>query len=182
MSQTVLNIIDSNNSNQKLLVGVDQATGAYTPVQLAVSQVNGANVSATNPIPTVSTGGAFTPVTANSGGYSTWCASGATGGNPLLTETAVEVVVGQHALKGWDFTNFTQDTVYVQVFDLPNFDVTVGATPPKMIKPVPALSTWKETFDNEGIAFGNAITIAVTASLVGNTNPTAGTLANIFYR
>lgn len=91
-------------------------------------------------------------------------------------------MAGARALKGWDFTNFSADTVYVQVFDLPNFDVTVGVTPPKMIKPVAALNTWKETFDDEGISFANAITIAVTATLIGNTNPAAGILANIFYR
>lgn len=123
-------------------------------------------------------------LTANTtGGASTFSASGASGGNALLTNTPVAVKASAGNLYGFDFVNTGSAAAYVQLFDAAAGSVTLGTTAPKLSKWVPAGGAWEEKFAGDGkITFGTAITVAATTTATGNTAPVTGILANVTFK
>lgn len=120
-------------------------------------------------------------VASTTGGWSTYAALGGTG-NALLTSTAVAIKTSAGALGGVDFVNTGIAAAYVQIFDVASGSVTLGTTVPKMAKWVPAGGAWEEKFQDEGIAFTTAITVAATTTTTGLTAPSTGINANIEYK
>jgi hypothetical protein len=112
-----------------------------------------------------------TPVT--SGGLST--ASGSIG----ATVTAVKAGAGQ--LYGYYFYNPNASVAYVQVFDVATGSVTLGTTTPKLSLGIPAGSAANLDISN-GVAFGTAITIAITTTRAGSTGPGSTVDYNVLYK
>ena len=143
-----------------------------------------ANMANSSPV-TVATDQSAIPVTqaANTtGGVSTYAATGGTG-NALLTNTAAAIKTSAGNLYGFDFVNTGSAAAYVQIFDAAAGSVTLGTTPPKLSKWVPAGGSWEEKFTGEGkISFGTAITIAATSTPTGAGAPQSPILANVNFK
>lgn len=107
-----------------------------------------------------------------SGGLS--MASGTIG----ATKTAIKASAGQ--LYGYYIYNANASVVYVQVFNAASASVTLGTTAPDLSLGIPATSAANVEFTN-GIAFGTAITIAITTTRSGSTGPGSTVDYNIFY-
>jgi hypothetical protein len=211
LSLTPISVKDSANTPKPLVAYNDGTNSAFANVLLdnggalispatadnqATANTALASIAAKIPAKGLAAAAASTPVviasdqaavpvamTANtSGGASTFCANGASG-SPLLTNTLTAVKTSAGNLYGFDFVNTGNASAFVQLFDAAAGSVTLGTTPAKMAKWVPAGGSWEEKFGGEGkIAFGTAITMAATTTASGNTAPGTGILANVTFK
>jgi hypothetical protein len=94
------------------------------------------------------------------------------------TATSVKASAGQ--VFGWYIYNSNTSVAYVQFFNLATGSVTLGTTTPFFSLGIPAGSGANVLFGT-GIAFGTAITIAITTTRAGSTGPTNTVDYNIFY-
>jgi len=191
-------VTEADGSNAALGAKADAAVTNPASTASAIALLKGILTSALNILPKgQATSANSAPVviasdqaalpfaaTANSsGGASTYCANGASGGNALLTNTAAAVKTSAGNLYGFDFVNTGNATAYVQIFDAATGSVTLGTTVAKMSKWVPAGGSWEEKFGGEGkITFGTAITMAATTTASGNTAPATGIIANVTFK
>jgi hypothetical protein len=110
---------------------------------------------------------------ATSGGLSIYT------GSIGATATSVKSSAGQ--VYGWYIFNSNSSTVYVQIFNVASGSVTLGTTSPTMSLGIPAGAAANVEFVN-GIAFGTAITVAVTTARAGGTGPSNTVDLNILYK
>lgn len=114
-----------------------------------------------------------TQTPATSGGLS--MAAGSIG----ATKTAIKASAGQ--LFGWYFYNSNSSVAYVQIFNVASASVTLGTTVPDLSFGIPATSAANLEMTN-GIAFGTAITIAITTTRTGSIGPSSTVDYNVFYK
>ena len=197
------------------LTTADLDTGAGTDTRAVVGLVYGASgggllVSTTNPLPiadnggslTVDNGGTFAVQAAQSG---TWTVQPGNTANttPWLTtptpatsgglsiyrsidldETEEEVKATAGQLFGWYLYNAAASARYLKFYNATAANVTVGTTTPVLTIPVAAGAAANVEFSN-GIAFGTAISAAVTTGLADNDTGAPGAnefIINILYK
>lgn len=121
-----------------------------------------------------------TPQPHTAGGLSTFMASNADGSTALVaTAQAIKASAGQ--VYGWFIYNPNTVPIYVQFYNVAQASVTVGTTNPQMMLVIPALGA-ANVMGANGITFTNAgFSIAATTTAGGNTAPSTGLDANIFY-
>lgn len=104
-------------------------------------------------------------------------------GNALLTNSAVNVVTGQHNLQTMVIYNPNVSVEYVQIFDALAANVTVGTTVPKMVIPLPASTVIDLPIENSAqVTFFTGISVAATTSATGSSAPSTGITANILFQ
>lgn len=103
--------------------------------------------------------------------------------NALLTNSAVQVVSGQHNLQTMVLYNPNGSVEYVQLFDVLAAGVTLGTTIPKMVIPIPASTAIDLPIENSAqVTFFTAISVAATTTATGSTAPSTGITANIIFQ
>ncbi len=114
------------------------------------------------------------------------------GANPDRIEKSITTGTGLVAydlqapaknLYHWHCANAVAAAVYLQIFDTPAANVTLGTTPPKLSYPIPTSGYWEEHYaGEERPAFATAITVAVTTTPTGATAPATGAVCNFLYK
>jgi hypothetical protein len=105
-----------------------------------------------------------------------------------LDETEEDVKTSAGQVYGWYFANLATTPRYLKFYNATAANVTVGSTTPVLTFPIPANSTnfvAANSFSDQGIEFGTAITVAATTGLADNDTgaPGAGeVVVNIFYK
>jgi len=111
---------------------------------------------------------------ATSGG---WSVSSQT----ALTNTAVSVKASAGQLGGYMFFNPNSSVEYIQVFNVASGSVTLGATTPTYVIPIPAAAAANIEFAN-GIAHSTAITVAATTTATGSSAPTTALTGFVLFK
>lgn len=112
-------------------------------------------------------------------GLSTFMASGSDGSSILVaTAQAVKASAGQ--VYGYYLYNPEAAVTFVHFYNTAQGSVTVGTTNPLFSIQLPAGAAANMTFPF-GVAFSTAITIAATTTAGGNTAPSTGVSATIWY-
>jgi hypothetical protein len=129
-------------------------------------------VSAAKPLPI-----AYTPAT--TGGLSV--ANFNTGDTyTALTNSSQAVKASAGQVFGWYIYNPNVTVAYVMLYNIATGSVTVGTSTAQMVIAIPAGSA-TNVFNNHGIAFSTAISIAAATTGGGNTALTTALEAMIFY-
>lgn len=99
-----------------------------------------------------------------------------------ITNTVANVRLGQTQLFGWIINNVNASDVYLQFFNLAVADVTLGTTPPTHVLKFPANTATVYFFENVGVYFSVAMTIAATTTETGSTAPGSALSVDLFYQ
>ena len=101
--------------------------------------------------------------------------------NAALSNTATAVKASAGRVYGYNVSNpnASQD-VYLHFYDVAAGSVVVGTTTPKLSLWVPANGGLDSLFAIP-IAFGTAITVAISTTATGGTAPSSGGVVNLFY-
>lgn len=144
-------------------INAGNGTSGTGTLRVAIASDNTAN---TNPF-------LVTQTPATAGGLT--IASGTIGN----TATSIKGTAGQ--VYGWYIYNSNASVSYVQFYNVASGSVTPGTTGPTFSIGIPATSGANVHF-NSGIAFGTAITIAITTTRSGGTSPGSTVDYNVFYK
>lgn len=114
-----------------------------------------------------------TPTPASSGGATFF--SGSIG----ATKTVIKSVASQ--LYGYDLYNPNTSVAYVQFFNVATGSVTLGTTVPDVSIAIPP-GAGRNVWLDGGVAFGTAMTIAVTTTRTGSTGPSSTVDYNLWVK
>lgn len=102
-------------------------------------------------------------------------------------ETVHTIKASAGKLLGISIANYDNAPRFAQIYDVSG-TVTVGTTTPTLVLPIPAGSgaaftgQFSQFFGDGGIAFANAIKIAITTTATGATGPTQDLVASYWYK
>lgn len=113
-------------------------------------------------------------------GLDTFMASGSDG-STILVATAQAVKASAGKVYGYYIYNPEAAVTFVHFYNTASGGVTVGTTSPLFTLPIPAGSA-ANLMSEIGITFGTAITVASTTTAGGNTSPTTGVSATIWFK
>lgn len=113
-------------------------------------------------------------------GLDTFMASGSDGSS-ILVATAQSVKASAGKVYGYYIYNPESAVTFVHFYNTASGSVTVGTTNPLFTLPIPAGSA-ANLMSEIGITFGTAITVAATTTAGGNTAPSTGVSATIWFK
>lgn len=199
MAQVAGTTTDTNSGNKsagtlRVVLATDQPqlTNKLLVTPDANSAVNVAQINGVTPLMgngTTGTGSQRVTIasdnTANSNPWLVTQSPATTGGLSIASGTignaATSIKGSAGQVYGWYIYNSNASVAYVQFYNVASGSVTPGTTGPTFSIGIPATSGANVHF-NSGIAFGTAITIAITTTRSGGTSPGSTVDYNVFYK
>lgn len=114
-------------------------------------------------------------------GLDTFMASGSDGSS-ILVATAQAVKAAAGKVYGYYLYNPESAVMFVHFYNTAAASVTVGTTSPLFTLAIPAGSAANLGITDMGVTFGTAISVSATTTAGGNTAPTTGVSAVIWYK